>query len=73
MLYRERSKYPPAEPEALRLLAPQRGLFATAWKQLPKLRDAGDANHAHRGSVKSDMRPFRVLVPAGYTPGSVKL
>ena len=23
------SKYPPAEPEALRLLAPQRGLFAT--------------------------------------------
>jgi hypothetical protein len=22
-------KYPPAEPEALRLLAPQRGLFAT--------------------------------------------
>jgi hypothetical protein len=24
------SKYPPAEPEALRLLAPQRGLFATA-------------------------------------------
>jgi hypothetical protein len=24
-----RSKYPPAEPEALRLLAPQRGLFAT--------------------------------------------
>jgi hypothetical protein len=22
------SKYPPAEPEALRLLAPQRGLFA---------------------------------------------
>jgi hypothetical protein len=25
----ERSKYPPAKPEALRLLAPQRGLFAT--------------------------------------------
>jgi len=24
------SKYPPAEPEALRLLAPQRGLIATA-------------------------------------------
>jgi hypothetical protein len=23
------SKYPPVEPEALRLLAPQRGLFAT--------------------------------------------
>jgi hypothetical protein len=23
-------KYPPAEPEALRLLAPQRGHFATA-------------------------------------------
>src|SRR5271157_5049870 len=27
------SKYPPAEPEALRLLAPQRGLIATAEKQ----------------------------------------
>src|SRR5271157_2852035 len=29
----QRSKYPPAEPEALRLLAPQRGLIATAEKQ----------------------------------------
>jgi hypothetical protein len=28
-LCRARSKYPPAEPEALRLLALQRGLFAT--------------------------------------------
>jgi hypothetical protein len=27
------SKYPPAEPEALRLLAPQRGLIATGEKQ----------------------------------------
>src|ERR1035437_4163494 len=31
------SKYPPAEPEALRLLAPQRGLIATgeSQKQVP--------------------------------------
>jgi hypothetical protein len=28
-----KSKYPPAEPEALRLLAPQRGLIATGEKQ----------------------------------------
>jgi hypothetical protein len=27
--HRRQSKYPPAEPVALRLLAPQRGLFAT--------------------------------------------
>ena len=27
------SNYPPAEPEALRLLAPQRGLIATGEKQ----------------------------------------
>ena len=27
--YLDLSKYPPAEPEALRSLAPQRGLFAT--------------------------------------------
>ena len=27
------SKYPPAEPEALRLLAPQRGLIAAGEKQ----------------------------------------
>jgi hypothetical protein len=27
------SKYPPAEPEGLRLLAPQRGLIATVEKQ----------------------------------------
>ena len=31
------SKYPPAEPEALRLLAPQRGLIATV-KIKPQLR-----------------------------------
>ena len=30
------SKYPPAEPEALRLLAPRRGLIATGEKQKQK-------------------------------------
>jgi hypothetical protein len=29
------SNYPPADPEALRLLVPQRGLFATAQKRVP--------------------------------------
>ena len=52
---------------------PSKGPFRNRLKATPKLRDAGDANHAHRGSVKSDMRPFRVLVPTAYTPGSVKL
>src|SRR5271157_4426916 len=33
VFHKSASKYPPAEPEALRLLAPQRGLIATAEKQ----------------------------------------
>ena len=36
VLASDRSKYPPAEPEALRLLAPQRDLIATGEKQLQR-------------------------------------
>jgi hypothetical protein len=35
-------KYPPAEPVALRLLAPQRGLTATVEKQKPEQKQKPD-------------------------------
>src|SRR4051812_12214373 len=53
-----RSKYPPAEPEALRLRAPQRGLFAT---------DHGAREC--RCTDASDARPNG----EEHTPGNVKL
>jgi hypothetical protein len=66
------SKHPPAEPEAFRLLAPQRGLIATAQKQIsrPKLsfsrkRTAGPANRSLI-SLESDRREPQI-------PGTVKL
>jgi hypothetical protein len=56
------SKYPPAEPEALRLLAPQRGLIATGEKQ--KQRD--EAREA-TGFGKYEGNSGR------YTPGILKV
>ena len=53
-----RSKYPPAEPEALRLLAPQRGLFAT-----------GHGARERRCTDVSDARSNG----KEHTPGKVKL
>ena len=52
------SKYPPAEPEALRLRAPQRGLFAT-----------GHGARECRYTDASDARPNG----EEHTPGNVKL
>jgi hypothetical protein len=69
---RKWSKHPPAEPEAFRLLAPQRGLIATAQKQIsrPKLsfsrkRTEGSANRSLI-SLESDRREPQI-------PGTVKL
>ena len=71
-LKRVQSNDPPAEPEAFRLLAPQRGLIATAQKQIsrPKLsfsrkRTAGPANRSLI-SLESDRREPQI-------PGTVKL
>jgi hypothetical protein len=46
------SKYPPAEPEALRLLAPQRGLIATDQNQNPRLATSGLIGKSGRARVK---------------------
>src|SRR5664279_1539948 len=59
-----RSKYPPAEPEALRLLAPQRGLIATGEKQQQLQRhEAREAT----GFGKNEGTSGR------YTPGILKV
>jgi tetratricopeptide (TPR) repeat protein len=54
------SNYPPAEPEALRLLAPQRGLIATDQSQKQLLRTAVARNPMHLDRERN-------------TPGFVKL
>src|SRR5208337_1794088 len=59
-----RSKYPPAEPEALRLLAPQRGLIATGEKQ--KQLQRHEAREA-TGFGKNEGNSGR------YTPGILKV
>jgi len=57
-------KYPPAEPEALRLLAPQRGLIATGEKQQQLQRhEAREAT----GFGKNEGTSGR------YTPGILKV
>src|SRR5271165_6440105 len=58
------SKYPPAEPEALRLLAPQRGLIATGEKQ--KQLQRHEAREA-TGFGKNEGNSGR------YTPGILKV
>src|SRR5664279_4600275 len=58
------SKYPPAEPEALRLLAPQRGLIATGEKQ--KQLQRHEARQA-TGFGKNEGNSGR------YTPGILKV
>ena len=60
----EISKYPPAEPEALRLLAPQRGLIATGEKQ--KQLQRHEARQA-TGFGKNEGNSGR------YTPGILKV
>src|SRR6266567_2909945 len=47
------SKYPPAEPVALRLLAPQRGLIATVEKQKQKQKQKPDQFNACDGIDRS--------------------
>jgi hypothetical protein len=61
---RLRSKYPPAKPEALRLLAPQRGLTATGEKQKQPQQQQGCSTMGF-GNNKSNSRR--------YTPGILKV
>ena len=49
-----KSKYPPAEPEALRLLAPQRGLIATDQNQTPRLATSGLIGKSAKGLGEAD-------------------
>ncbi|HEY4960401.1 MAG TPA: hypothetical protein VII29_06060, partial [Terriglobales bacterium] len=58
------SKYPPAEPEALRLLAPQRGLIATGEKQ-NQLQRHEDREATGFGNDEGNS--------ARYTPGILKV
>src|ERR1022692_4440285 len=70
--FRSHSKYPPAEPEAFRLLAPQRGLIATAQDASPR---------AKLGTVRSLRRVRQVALSSHWRamprqpeiPGTVKL
>src|SRR5271157_5475333 len=74
------SKYPPAEPEALRLLAPQRGLIATAEKQKQLQRhEAREATgfgktKATAGGILPEFSKFDCLPGrAGGTPISLEI
>ena len=62
--YKPRSKYPPAEPEALRLLPPQRGLIATG----------GSKGKNKSKSISSIAPPTeQAETKEEHTPGTVKL
>jgi hypothetical protein len=58
------SKYPPAKPEALRLLAPQRGLFATV--------ESKSKNKSKSLVLQTSQSQFR-KIEGEQTPGTVKL
>ena len=58
------SKYPPAEPEALRLLAPQRGLIATG--------ESKSKNKSKDLTVQASFAQPRQN-EGEHTPGTVKL
>src|SRR5271157_3367440 len=73
------SKYPPAEPEALRLLAPQRGLIATGEKQKQLQRQrlarqrASAKTKATAGGILPEFSKFDCLPGrAGGTPISLE-
>src|SRR5271157_361077 len=74
------SKYPPAEPEALRLLAPQRGLIATGEKQKQLQRQrlarqrASAKTKATAGGILPEFSKFDCLPGrAGGTPISLAI
>src|ERR1019366_5795080 len=56
-------KYPPAEPEALRLLAPQRGLIATDQNQNPRLATSEPIGKSGRAWVKQTAENVKLLLP----------
>src|SRR5450631_3084780 len=59
-----RSKYPPAEPVALRLLAPQRGLFATVRSK---------SKNKSKSLVALSSLPLQRQFKGGHTPGILKV
>ena len=70
------SKYPPAEPEVLRLLAPQRGLTVTGEKQPQQPESSCTIGRsepkATAGSILPEFSKFDCLPGrAGGTPGSI--
>ncbi len=71
------SNHPPAEPEAFRWLAPQRGLIATANKPLtrsPLLPSSLSPGRGKRGRGVGVRGPFETTNPHDLpTPGTVKL
>jgi hypothetical protein len=62
-------KYPPAEPEALRLLAPQRGLIATDQNQNPRLATSGLIGKSGRAWVKQTAENVKRLLPPRQSRG----
>ena len=71
--YRFRSNYPPAEPEALRLLAPQRGLIAIAQKQQPAPQQRLNVTAALYRLRLAAIARRRTIRCQNQTPGAVKL
>ena len=66
-----RSKYPPAEPEALRLLAPQRGLIATGQKSNPIPRQAQRDQLVTGGPGEADCRKCQTSTATPAEPGDL--
>src|ERR1039457_815937 len=66
------SKHPPAEPEAFRLLAPQRGLIATAQDASPraKLSTVRSLRRVPQAALSSH---WRAMPRQPQIPGTVKL
>ena len=65
------SKYPPAEPEALRLLAPQRGLTAADQNQNPRLATSVRIGKRGKGMGGADSRSCQTSTATPAEPGDL--
>jgi len=63
------SKHPPAKPEALRLLAPQRGLIATDQNQNWHVARRDVINHTLNGPEKTHCRKCQTFTATPAEPG----
>jgi hypothetical protein len=64
-------KYPPAEPEALRLLAPQRGLTAADQSQTPRLGTSVRIGKRGKGMGRADSRSCQTSTATAAEPGDL--